>query len=97
VAVRQMLMDYRSLATAERYTQSFGIYAYGLLREFDIPDVARAIAPRPVLLANPVTPRGEPAGQAAVDRYSSVPNAAVRVLGSTDDPVQVFAAWAYGK
>jgi len=96
VAVRQTVMDYRSLATAERYTQPFGIYAYGLLREFDIPDVARAIAPRPVLLANPVTPRGEPAGQAAVDRYSSVPNATVRVLDSNDDLVRVFAAWANG-
>ena len=45
--------------------QPFGIYAYGVLREFDLPDVARAAGPRPVLLLNPVTPRGEPAGPAA--------------------------------
>lgn len=31
----------------------------GLLRQFDLSDVTRAA--RPVLLLNPVTPRGEPA------------------------------------
>ena len=97
VAVRQTVVDYRSLATAERYTYPFGVYAYGLLREFDLPDVTRAIAPRPVLLANLTTPRGEPAGQAAIDRYKDVPNATLRVLDPNDDPVQVFAEWANGK
>ena len=94
VALRQTLTDYRSLAIAERYTQPFGIYAYGILREFDLPEVARAAAPRPVLLLNPVTPRGEAAGDAAVSAYKAVPNAAVRTLGAGDDPVQVLASWA---
>ena len=67
VALRQTVTDYRSLAVAERYTQPFGIYAYGVLREFDLPDVARAVGPRPVLLLNPVTALGEPAGAAAQD------------------------------
>jgi hypothetical protein len=96
VALRQTLTDYRSLATAERYTQPFGIYAYGLLRDFDLPLVARAIGPRPVLLLNPVTPRGEPAGPAAVDLYKSAPNATVRTLNAGDDPIKVLAAWAAG-
>ena len=55
VALRQTVTDYRSLASAERYTQPFGIYAYGLLRAFDLPQVARAVGPRPVFLLNPVT------------------------------------------
>ena len=92
VALRQTVTDYRSLAVAERYTQPFGIYAYGILREFDLPDVARAAGPRPVLLLNPVTPRGEPAGAAAADLYKSVPNATVRTLDAGDDPVQVLAS-----
>ena len=96
VALRQTVTDYRSLAVAERYTQPFGIYAYGILREFDLPDVARAVGPRPVLLLNPVTPRGEPAGAAALDLYKSVPNATVRTLDAGDDPVQVLANWASG-
>ena len=94
VALRQTVTDYRSLAVAERYTQPFGIYAYGILREFDLPDVARAAGPRPVLLLNPVTPRGEPAGEAARELYRGVPNATVRTLESGEDPVQVLAAWA---
>lgn len=94
VALRRVVTDYRSLATAERYTQPFGIYAYGLLREFDLPDVARAIAPRPVLLVNPVSPRGEPPDAAAAGLYKSVANATVRTLSDADDAVQVLAAWA---
>ncbi len=97
VALRQTVTDYRSLAVAERYTQPFGIYAYGILREFDLPDVARAVGPRPVLLLNPVTPRGEPTGAAAVDLYKRVPNATVRTIDAGDDPVQVLANWASGR
>jgi cephalosporin-C deacetylase-like acetyl esterase len=95
VALRQTVTDYRSLAVAERYSQPFGIYLYGVLREFDLPDVARAVGPRPVLLLNPVTPRGEPAATAAVDLYKSV--ATVRTLSAGDDPVQVLTAWASGR
>jgi cephalosporin-C deacetylase-like acetyl esterase len=97
VALRQAVTDYRSLAVAERYTQPFGIYAYGILREFDLPDVARAAGPRPVLLLNPVSPRGEPAGAVATDLYKSVPNATVRTLNASDDPVQILSAWASGR
>jgi len=97
VALRQTVTDYRSLAVAERYTQPFGIYAYGILREFDLPDVARAVGPRPVLLLNPVTPRGQPTGAAAVDLYKRVPNVTVRTMNPGDDPVQVLANWASGR
>ena len=94
VAVRQTVTDYRSLAVAERYTQPFGIYAYGILREFDLPDVAGAVGPRPVLLLDPVTPLGELAGAAARDLYKSVPNVTVRTTDAREDPVQVLAVWA---
>src|SRR5262249_3686948 len=88
VALRRTVTDYRSLAIAERYTQPFGIYAYGLLREFDLPDVAGAVGPRPVLLLDPSAPLGEPAGAAAQDLYQGVPNATVQATGA-DDPVPV--------
>jgi cephalosporin-C deacetylase-like acetyl esterase len=94
VALRQTVTDYRSLATAERYTQPFGIYAYGLLRDFDLPEVAGAVGPRPVLILNPVTPTGEPDGIAARERYSGVPNTTVRTLDAADDPIEVLSAWS---
>jgi cephalosporin-C deacetylase-like acetyl esterase len=94
VALRRTITDYRSLAVAERYSQPFGIYAYGVLREFDLPDVARAAAPRPVLLLDPVTPRGEVAGPIARDLYKDLPNTTVRTLSASEDPIEALASWA---
>jgi len=88
--------DYRSLAGAERYTQPFGIYAYDILRNFDLPDIARATAPRPVLMLDPMTPAGQPAGAAATDVYGAVSNVTVKVLAGEEDAVQVVADWARG-
>jgi cephalosporin-C deacetylase-like acetyl esterase len=95
VALRQTVTDYRSLAVAERYTQPFGIYAYGLLREFDLPEVASAVGPRSVLLLNPTTPLGEPPGAAVRDLYRDVPNASVQAADG-EDPVQILAVWTGG-
>ena len=96
VALRHTVTDYRSLAVAERYTQPFGIYAYGILREFDLPEVAAATRPRPVLLLDPVTPGGEPAGATARDLYKGVPTVTVRTTDAAEDPAQVLAAFARG-
>ncbi len=94
VALRRAITDYRSLATAAHYTQPFGIYAYGILREFDLPAVAAAAAPRPVLLLDPVTATGEPGGPVARDLYKDVRNATVRTIETGEDPVRVLAEWA---
>jgi hypothetical protein len=94
VALRQTITDYRSLAVAERYSQPFGIYAYGILREFDLPDVAGAARPRPVLLLDPVTPVGKPAAATARDLYEGVPNVTVLTTNAGEDPAHVLAAWA---
>jgi cephalosporin-C deacetylase-like acetyl esterase len=92
VALRQTVTDYRSLAVAARYTQPFGIYAYDLLRNFDLPDLARIVGPRSVLLLDPVTPLGEPARPAAEHLYKGVPH--LRLQTTADqDAVQILAAW----
>jgi len=85
--------DYRSLSTADRYSQPFGIYLYGVLREFDLPQVASAIAPRPVLVLDPADPEGKPASEEARALYQSVSNASVRVLSEAEDAVQVVGQW----
>ena len=94
VALRHTVTDYRSLAVAERYTQPFGIYAYGILREFDLPNVAAAAGSRPVLLLDPVSALGEPAATTARDLYKSVRNVTVRTTTAGEDPVETLAAWA---
>jgi cephalosporin-C deacetylase-like acetyl esterase len=96
VALRRTVTDYRSLAVAERYDQPFGVYAYGILREFDLPDVARAVGPRPVLLLDAVTALGEPAGAAAQDLYRSASNVSVRNSDASADPTSLIGAWARG-
>jgi hypothetical protein len=97
VALRHTITDYRSLAVAERYNQPFGVYAYGVVREFDLPDVARAVGPRPVLLLNAVTTLGDPAGAVAQDLYRSASNVSVRNIDASVDPMPVIAAWASGR
>jgi cephalosporin-C deacetylase-like acetyl esterase len=54
--------DYQSLATADDYAQPFGIYLYNVLRSFDLPDVAAAAVPRPLMLLDATGPDGKPAG-----------------------------------
>jgi hypothetical protein len=97
VALRHTVTDYRSLAVAERYNQPFGVYAYGVMREFDLPDVARAVGPRPVLLVDAVTALGEPAGALAQDLYRSASNVSVRNIDAGVDPTPLVAAWAWGR
>jgi cephalosporin-C deacetylase-like acetyl esterase len=93
VALRQTIGDYRSLAVAERYTQPFGIYAYGLLKAFDLPQLASALAPRPVLFVDPVGPTGEPAGPEAGKLYAAASNVAIRALDAKTDTVQFLRDW----
>jgi len=94
VALRQTITDYRSLAVAERYSQPFGIYAYGMLKEFDLPQVASALAPRPLLFLNPVTPNGDAAsGDEAQALYATAPNVSLQTLDGKTDPVRLLADW----
>jgi len=50
-----------------------------------------------VLLLDPVTALGEPAGPRAADIYNRVRNVTVRTLNAAEDPVPVLAAWASGR
>ena len=91
--VRQTVTDYRSLATADRYTQPFGIYLYNVLREFDLPQVAGGIGPRPVLVLDPAGPQGEPASQESRALYQGASNVTVRVVTEKEDPIDVVGQW----
>ena len=92
VALRQTITDYRSLAVAERYSQPFGIYAYGLLKEFDLPQVASALGPRPVMFVNLSHPGGRASGAGA----GAVRHGAEHVLSDTgrqDGPCSTVGDW----
>jgi dienelactone hydrolase len=54
VAVTGSLISYSAIAESDLYTHRFGSFGPGFLRGFDLPDVAALIAPRPLLIQNPV-------------------------------------------
>src|SRR5437667_201568 len=79
VALRQIVTDYRSLAAAERYTQPFGIYAYGILRlGFFLLVAAAGLAQRRG--TSPTTSSGS-----ASDTTARIVAAAQAFLTSLDD------------
>jgi dienelactone hydrolase len=54
VAATGTLVSYSSIAESELYTHRFSNFGPGFLRDFDLPDLAALIAPRTLLLQNPV-------------------------------------------
>ncbi len=54
VVAERGLSSYRALAQVDRYTHGAGIFIRGVLNRFDLPQVAAAVAPRPLTLVSPV-------------------------------------------
>ena len=53
-AATRSLISYEAIVENELYTHRFSSFAPGALRDFDLPEVAALVAPRPLLLLNPV-------------------------------------------
>jgi cephalosporin-C deacetylase-like acetyl esterase len=53
------LADFKSLVAAEDYNLKAGSFTFGMLKHFDLPQLASIVTPRPVWLLNPVGPNGE--------------------------------------
>jgi len=53
------LASWRSLAEPETYSQPFASFVPGVLRHTDLPQIARSIAPRPVIVAGAVDASGQ--------------------------------------
>lgn len=60
VVAERGLASYKSLAQVDRYTHGAGIFIRDVLKHFDLPQVAAAIAPRPLTLIAPVDPMKRP-------------------------------------
>lgn len=56
VVAERGLISYRSLAQTDRYVHNAGIFVRGVLKHYDLPQVAAAIAPRELSLVSPVDP-----------------------------------------
>jgi cephalosporin-C deacetylase-like acetyl esterase len=64
VAVEGSVMSYMDIVRA-RIHNAVEIAIPGVLRSLDLPDLARAVAPRPLWIVSPVAPSGAPAPVAA--------------------------------
>lgn len=58
VAVEGTILSYLAFAEAKLYEGLVDIVVPGILKDYDLPDLAAAIAPRPVLLVEPRSPAG---------------------------------------
>jgi cephalosporin-C deacetylase-like acetyl esterase len=82
VVAERGLGSYRSLAQVDRYTHTAGIFVRGVLQEFDLPQVAAAIAPRPLTLAVPVDAMKRPLEQSAAEECYRATAEAYRKAGA---------------
>jgi cephalosporin-C deacetylase-like acetyl esterase len=67
VIAERGLLSYRLLAQTDRYTHGAGVFIRGVLNHFDLPQVAAAIAPRPLTLVSPVDAMKRPVPVAAAE------------------------------
>jgi dienelactone hydrolase len=67
VTLEGMLVSWSALAQARQSRGHWASVAPGVLKSYDFPDVAAAIAPRRLTVRNPVDPAGEPVSQAVLE------------------------------
>lgn len=80
------LASFTSLVASADYNFKVGEFMFGLLKHFDLPQLASVISPRPVWLVNPVDPVGEALPVSAIpSRYAET--AKIRVESTTADAV----------
>ena len=79
VTAERGLASYRLLAQTDRYTHGAGIFVRDVLKHFDLPHVAAAIAPRPLTLVNPVDAMKRPLDAAEIYAFTA---AAYRSAGA---------------
>lgn len=58
IALNRGLADFRSVVESEDYSIALAWLVFGILREFDLPDLVATLVPRPCLLLNPTGPLG---------------------------------------
>src|SRR5579862_2385454 len=67
IVLNRGLADFRSVVESEDYSIALAWLVFGILREFDLPDLAAALAPRACLLLNPTGPLEETLSLQAIE------------------------------
>lgn len=69
VLCNRMVANFRSVVESEDYSVELSWLVYGILREFDLPDLVAAVAPRRCSLLNTVGPLGEILPESVLHRH----------------------------
>jgi hypothetical protein len=72
ITLERGLLSYRTLARADRYTHGTGIFVPGILKHFDLPQVAAGLAGRKLIMASPVDHRKRPVDLEEAKRWYSI-------------------------
>lgn len=81
VALEGMLVSYRSVVNQRIHRRILEQSPNGVLAEFDLPQLAAAIAPRPVWIVNSADPIGRQVDLSEMKREYAVSAAAFKMLG----------------
>jgi dienelactone hydrolase len=76
------LLSYRLLAQAERYRYGADVFVPDILHHLDLPDVAAAIAPRPLVLIQPNDGMMKAAGSRQAEEVYERTQSAYRIAGA---------------
>jgi hypothetical protein len=91
--LNRTLLTLESVVASKDYDFPVSAVAFGLLREFDLPELCAAVAPRPVWLLNSLGPQGEPLP--ASDARQAYRNAGQISFRVQPDPIdEVILEWA---
>jgi len=92
VALEEMLVSYRAVVDRRIHRNVLENIAVGALRDYDLPDLVAALAPRPVRVVNPVDPLGKRLWPRDAKRaYASSRNAQVLRRKTDAGPAEVYA------
>jgi dienelactone hydrolase len=84
VTLEGMLLSWSALAQAPVSKGQWSSVAPGVLKSYDFPEVAAAIAPRRLTVRNPVDPAGEPVTQAVLEATYQKAREIYASMGASD-------------
>jgi pimeloyl-ACP methyl ester carboxylesterase len=90
VSIQGGLVSYRIMTEHGRYMQATGQFIPGVLKSFDLPEVASLIAPRPLAILDPTDHRKIPVDPSVAKLIYSPTERAYKKLNASNDFKLVF-------
>lgn len=90
VVVEELPAPYRVLATTPIQRRIFDVVVPGVLKQYDLPDLAAAVAPRPVVVSNALSATGQILDKGTVSSWFRSGNVQVARRREADGYVQAY-------